>query len=351
MKRTVFFILFCAFVYNLNAQCTIDPFIQQNYELDAQLLVLREIKNNASDPDYDNPFLEQSRVDGYLEKLSAMYANPQNIVDVDSIFNEFDFHVSQLYLAYNKMSFKVPTTVSWVQTLKDTGQSGVTALDAFLSQYQFSVSNFFDGSSGTTSEGLTRFELTTAYEFLNTYALVDDLQNASTDIASVEDDLVDLGLWCNYTGIPYTVQEYALPPNDLPVSFSNMFKSINSTDTETIFGFYMGICFNPGSYIPDYRYVTVSNDCSTVSYSRTLSTAENELVNVKIYPNPTSNFIHIEGVNTLETVEVYSLAGKKIAVSATTNSQIDVSSLQNGIYFLKLRDDQNRSTVKKFIKQ
>ena len=43
----------------INAQCSISPFIQQNYELDAALLVLREIQDDPNDPDYDNPFLSQ----------------------------------------------------------------------------------------------------------------------------------------------------------------------------------------------------------------------------------------------------------------------------------------------------
>ncbi|AXG69130.1 hypothetical protein KORDIASMS9_01349 [Kordia sp. SMS9] len=350
MKKTVLAILFCAFVYNVNAQCTIDPFIQQNYELDAQLLVLREIYNNTSDPDYDNPFLTQSRVDAYLEKFSAMYANPQNLVDVDSIFNEFQFHVNSYNLAYKKMEFKVPTTASWVQNLKDTGQSGVTAVDDFLTQYQFSVTSFFDYSSGSNA-GLTIFELTTAYDFLNTYALIDDLQNTSSDITEVDDNLLDLFVLCNYTGIPYTVQEYALPPADLPVNQCNIWKSSTSTNTEFIFGFSLGICFNPGSYIPNLRYVTVSADCSMVTFSRTLSAAEVELIDVKIYPNPASDFITIEGIDTIQSVEVHSILGKRVGVSMNTNSQLDVSKLQSGIYFLKVIDDQNRSAIKKFIKQ
>lgn len=345
MKKITLTLLLCSFIYQIKAQCTIDPFIQQNHILDAQLLVLREIKQNPSDPDRTNPFLTQSRVDEYAEKLSALYTNPQNIIDVDSIFNEFQFHVNKYDLAYKKMFFELPTSVSWVQTFKDTGQSGITALDDFMSQYQFSISDYWDSSSGRTS-----FVLITAFDILNTYALVDDLQNTTTDITSVQDNYIDYSLFCNYNGIPYTVEEYALPPTDLPVTYCNIWKSSNSTAAEDIFVFYMGRCFQGGTYIPNYRYVTISNDCSTVSYSRTLSNENFELTNVSIYPNPASNSIHIQGIDNIQTVEIHSILGKKMQVSIF-NSQIDISRLKSGVYFLKVTDDQNRSVIKKFIKK
>ncbi|MGH1387296.1 T9SS type A sorting domain-containing protein [Kordia sp.] len=343
MKKLLITSLLCLYIYSVQAQCSINPFIQQNYELDAQLLVLQEIKNNPSDPDYDNPFLEQSRVDGCLEKLSAIYSNPHNLADIDSLFNEFQFHVNELHLPYKKMGFRVQTTVSWVQTLKDTGQSGVAALDDFMSQYQFSVTNFYDSTSGNTD-----FELTTAYDFINTYALSDDLHNSSSDIENVY-DISNYSLWCNYTGIPYTVQEYALPPDDLPVTSCHISKSSNSTSTEDVFIFILGKCFHAG-YLPNYRYVTVSDDCSQVTFSRTLSTEEVELTDIAIYPNPTIDQLHIQGITNLKRVEIYSILGKEIQVTSN-NTTIDVRNLQTGVYFLKVIDDQNRSVIKKFIKQ
>ncbi|MFK7748274.1 MAG: T9SS type A sorting domain-containing protein [Kordia sp.] len=348
MKKGFLTVVFCLFAFHLSAQCTIDPFIQQNYELDAQLLVLQEIKGNPSDPDYDNPFLEQARVDGYLEKLSAIYSNPQNLADIDSLFTEFQFHVNAVNLPYKKMEFRVQTSVSWVQTLKDTGQSGVTELDNFLSQYQFTVTDFFDFTFGN-SAGTTKFELTTAHNFINTYALFDDLQNSSSAIEDVF-EVSDYSVWCNYTGIPYTVEEYALPPADLPVNSCSISKSNNATSAEDVFIFSLGKCFHSG-YITDYRYVTVPNDCSSATFSRTLSTSENELINVSIYPNPTSNTLHIKGIPQIETVEIYSILGKKIEVSITNSTTVDVSTLTNGIYFLKVVDTQNRTVIKKFIKK
>ena len=92
MKRNILFIgiFLCLNAVGLS-QCSVNPFIESNYDLDAKFLALREILSDPSDPDYDNPFLPQARVTPYIEKLSAIYENPINEPIIDSLFNEFQF--------------------------------------------------------------------------------------------------------------------------------------------------------------------------------------------------------------------------------------------------------------------
>ena len=345
MKRIVLASVFCLFLISVNAQCGISPFIQQNYEFDAKILVLREIQNNPNDPDYDNPNLSQSRIDGYLEQLSAMYNNPQNSVDIDSIFNEFQFHADPVDLQYHNMLFHVDTDASWVQTLKDTGTTGITDFDNILSQYQFSVSSFNDWTTAPYS-GKTIFELESTLDFTNRYALRDDLQNATTEdlnfnLTFFNDDI------CGYEGIPYTIETYELPPQQASVVACDMYK--NSSNDYWAFVLKDGCIFsNPNTQL---RFITVSNDCNQVNFSRTLSTEEAELTNVSIFPNPASSVLNIQGITDIQTVEVHNIQGKKITISPNNFTQIDISSLQSGIYFLKVINDQNRSVIKKFIKK
>ncbi len=332
-------------IYITFSQCTIDPYIQQNYEFDAKLMVLKQIRYNTNDPDYDNPFISQSRVDYNLEKLSAIYANPQNSIEIDSLFNEFQFHVNPSDVQYKKMRFRVNTNISWVQNLKDNGTSGITNLDNFLTQYQFSVTNFNDSTAGSNA-GKTFFELTTAYDFLNMYALLDDIQNTSADIEIINgngyfDDNV-----CNYTGINYSIPDGELLPNYYSVSMCNIGESSNNNYW---FFSFLAPCVTVA--VTQYRYVTVSDDCSTINFSRTLSTEDVELTAVAIYPNPTSDVLHIEGITNIKVAELYSIQGKQIQISKNTSTQIDVRSLQSGIYFLKIIDDRNRSAIRKFIKK
>lgn len=340
--------LFCI-SFLVNAQCTIDPFIQQNYEFDAKLLVLREIENNTNDPDYDNPIISQSRTDTYLEKISAIYNNPQNDVNIDSLFNEFQFHVSGSSTHYKTIYFSVDTNASWVQSLKDTGTTGMTDFDNLLSQYQFTVSYFNDYTTPPFM-GKTIFELRTSFDILNTYALRDDFQTASPNafmdysLTFFNDDICS-----SYTGIPYTIETFELPPQQAPVTTSTFYEHPSSG----YWYFILAAGCAPFS-APDFqfRFVSVSSDCSQINFSRTLSTEDSEISNFAIYPNPTSDKLQLQGITNIQQLEIYSILGKAIQIPLDVSSNIiNVSSLKNGVYFLKVTDDQNRSVIRKFIKK
>lgn len=352
MKKLLLTSLFCLYILTVSAQCNINPFIQQNYELDAQILALREI-SNVNDPDYNSVFVPQNRVDFHLEKLSALYENPNNVIEVDSIYNEFQFHANPNYgytqpAAYKRLSFRVNTNVSWVQALKDTGVSGITELDDLITLYQFSTINFLD----LNSSGNTWFTLTTDYDFLNIRALLDDfaaIQDVSLTEAAVDPNADPLGL--NYSGIPYNLtQPVIYPPGSFvqgPVAVCDIIYDV----VNDRYQFYLGAgdCFN-GCTINRTWYATISNDCSEVNFSTTLSTENFALTDIAIYPNPTSDKLNIQGIANLQRVEIYSILGKEIQI-ASNNTTIDVSNLQTGVYFLKITDDQNRSVVKKFVKE
>ncbi|MFL0352744.1 T9SS type A sorting domain-containing protein [Xanthomarina sp. GH4-25] len=83
----------------------------------------------------------------------------------------------------------------------------------------------------------------------------------------------------------------------------------------------------------------------------TLGVPENELAQtIRMYPNPTSDLIHFNGITT-ETmnVSVYDVLGKQI-INQSINPKValDVSKLQNGLYVLKL---DNSNTSFKFVKE
>lgn len=347
MKKILLTSLFFLSLFYVNAQCTIEPFIQQNYSFDAKLLVLREIESNTNDPDYDNPIISQTRADYYLEKFSAMYRNPQNDANIDSLFNEFQFHANTYSIHYKTLFFSVDTNTSWVQSLKDNGTTGMSAFDNLLSQYQFFVDSYNDYISAPFT-GKTIFRLVTANDILNTYALRDDFQTASPG-ADLSYDLVHFNdNICSYSGIPYTIETYELPPQQASVTSTDIFK--NSNNGRWYFVLMAGcIPFSNPDY--QYRFVTVSDDCNTVDFSRTLSNEAFELEEIVLYPNPATSTLNIQGIDNVRTIEIHSMVGKKIMDTTIINTQLDISTLQNGVYFLRITDNQNRSLIKKFIKQ
>lgn len=81
-----------------------------------------------------------------------------------------------------------------------------------------------------------------------------------------------------------------------------------------------------------------------------LSTIDNVVLDFSIYPNPTTDNIYINQVQNLIKVEVINMNGQLILTKNNNLEKIDVSRLQNGMYFLKIFTE-NGSNSKKFIKK
>ncbi len=66
----------------------------------------------------------------------------------------------------------------------------------------------------------------------------------------------------------------------------------------------------------------------------------NNNLKVKIYPNPSSDFIHISTDNLiLSNISVYNIKGQKV-LESTTAEKIDISHLSAGVYSIKIRTDK-----------
>ncbi len=74
---------------------------------------------------------------------------------------------------------------------------------------------------------------------------------------------------------------------------------------------------------------------------------------VSIYPNPVSNNLIINnmtGVNTIKVSDILGETVKNITVSGS-KTNINVSNLSKGIYFISLMNDKNVLETKKFVKE
>ncbi|RNC86758.1 MAG: T9SS C-terminal target domain-containing protein [Winogradskyella sp.] len=104
----------------------------------------------------------------------------------------------------------------------------------------------------------------------------------------------------------------------------------------------------------DVDGLTVRRADITLNVEAALSISDSDILDFKLYPNPTSNWITISG-NGLQNaiIEIYDINGKKIknkTLVSNTNS-LNIEHLDIGIYILKLTTDDNQSTTKRFIKQ
>lgn len=85
----------------------------------------------------------------------------------------------------------------------------------------------------------------------------------------------------------------------------------------------------------------------TLQKSSTLNVHEIADTNVKIAPNPTTDFLYFNNLNRVIQVSVIDTKGSTVLDASINNNKLDVRSLTNGIYILKIKN----STVNyKFIK-
>ena len=88
------------------------------------------------------------------------------------------------------------------------------------------------------------------------------------------------------------------------------------------------------------------------SYTRSsdpaLSINDFENKSLKIYPNPTKDFINIKNLKENQTLKIYDILGKNlIDIKYNADKAIDVSSLEKGIYYLKFENNQITRFIKK----
>lgn len=97
----------------------------------------------------------------------------------------------------------------------------------------------------------------------------------------------------------------------------------------------------------DYLYI----DNFTYQINPTLSVDSLDFDNsVSLYPNPVQNILNIKGEN-IESVNVYSINGKKVLTTSVNVKTIDVSILETGMYFVNIKDNKGNVIVKKIIKE
>lgn len=105
-----------------------------------------------------------------------------------------------------------------------------------------------------------------------------------------------------------------------------------------------------------FRYVAASTfdnlfiDNFSYDTNPVLSTSENSLSDVSIYPNPVKNALHITGEH-ISSITIYTINGKKVFSKRESLETINVTNLNAGIYFVELKDQDGKRIMKKVIKQ
>ena len=103
---------------------------------------------------------------------------------------------------------------------------------------------------------------------------------------------------------------------------------------------------NPGSSTDFFLAKLAKTNCSYVADTETWSN-----LNVKVYPNPTSDFLHIDTNEDLANYEIYNVLGQEVKKDKMLINTIDLSNLPAETYFIKLTTQQGNTATVKVIKK
>ncbi len=338
MKKALLSLALLLFsIYTGIAQCTIENDIQDNYLTDAWTMVFREFASDPSNPDYNNLTIDPARTQPYLEQLSAVYEQVNTNVIVDSIFNKFNIHVNQRYpedIAFGKITFEVlEGSVPWLDDFIDTGISGETVLDQLMLDYQFTIT----GIGIVEPPPFFVFTIESDIPYLNHFALLDDF----AAVEGIENVRPGDASGFNYTGIPYLI-------DGQQVRASN----IEAIPNGLRFTIHRESCGNTCPISKGWD-VLISEDCSqiTIEELEILSTREFDSSNINIYPNPIKNTLNIEASEiSITTITIFSAIGSKVKFIPHNVSNVDVSDLPPGLYFVELVTSEGQKYIHKVLK-
>lgn len=109
----------------------------------------------------------------------------------------------------------------------------------------------------------------------------------------------------------------------------------------------------PSGIIDVIENPIINQALSVIEGSSPLSLADVGGQKITIYPNPTTNFLNISNLNLLhvKNIKIYNHLGQRLLESTTTQNQIDVSNLSEGLYILTIETTDNKKYSESFIKQ
>jgi len=94
----------------------------------------------------------------------------------------------------------------------------------------------------------------------------------------------------------------------------------------------------------------IETNTATTTIVNVLAVNENRLLDFSVFPTPTENILNIKSKKEIVKIEIYSKLGQLI-LKNTTENKIDISNLNQGLYFVKVEDVNGNFGVKKIVKR
>ena len=79
---------------------------------------------------------------------------------------------------------------------------------------------------------------------------------------------------------------------------------------------------------------------------------ETEKQTIFLYPNPTSDILHLKSTNYIHEIEIYDYSGKMMHTNRINETAINVQNFAKGLYLIRFFDGQkNIISTAKFVEQ
>ncbi|MFM2157328.1 MAG: hypothetical protein RL516_2077, partial [Bacteroidota bacterium] len=173
------------------------------------------------------------------------------------------------------------------------------------------------------------------------------------------DSVVALDLTVNSLPVVSLALDTTLCENGSPLDLTNYVSPIGGTFTG--WGI-TGNDFDPassgvGSFAINYTYTDLNGCISSSVDSITVDVCsglnDNETLNLRLYPNPASDILQLNGLQNQALVTIYDVAGKlvlQVEVDKNSNNSINIASLSPGFYHCRIQQN-NQTAELSFIKK
>ncbi|MCO6162529.1 T9SS type A sorting domain-containing protein [Flavobacterium sp. NRK F7] len=217
--------------------------------------------------------------------------------------------------------------------------NGIAIFDSDYMDNGGTTGAFGNGSSPSPHKGeliSPRIDLTGNTDIplaVKFYSLYRSFQITKLSISFSSDDGVTWGNSVDYRSLQPDLTEGFITV-DLP-----------STSTENVTN--LTQCRIKFTFEGDYYFAIV--DDITILVSTSLSTNSSNYISntINLYPNPSSNFIQIKGDLSNQKFKIYNIRGSEVMHGTiSSNNQIDIHNLSNGIYLLKFNDGNSAKFIK-----
>jgi hypothetical protein len=101
--------------------------------------------------------------------------------------------------------------------------------------------------------------------------------------------------------------------------------------------------FNQGGFSDYAKLISFTTNDATLSVQN-----NRDFNKISLYPNPVKNFLYIDG-NEVDSIEIFDM--KSMKLYAGNEQSINMSGFTKGVYIVKINLAQNRSVIKKIVKQ